>query len=114
MRLTLKTTSSAVSGVPSWNLTSLRSVELDRRVVDLLPGGRDLRHDLARGVARDQVVEDVAIDAVAVGVPLQMRIERRRIVRRVDGQGVFRGSARWLAPQAQAPRMRSLPTPAWR
>ena len=52
----------------------------------LRQAGRDLRHDLAARVTRHEIVEDVAVDAVAVGIPLQVRIERRRIVRRIDGE----------------------------
>jgi hypothetical protein len=64
--------------------------ELDRGVVDLLPGGRDLRDDLSLVVARHHVVEHVAIDEVAVRIPLPVRVERRRLLHQVDHQHVFR------------------------
>ena len=68
--------------------------ELDRGVVDLLPRRRDLRDDLPLVVARHHVVEHVAIDEVAVGIPLHVRIERRRLLHQIDHQHVLRGLRR--------------------
>ena len=36
-----------------------------------------------------EIIEDIAIDAIAVGVPLQMRIKRGCVVGRVDRQHLF-------------------------
>ena len=52
---------------------------------DLLPRRRDFRRDFAGIVARDEIVEDVAVDVVAVGVPLLLRVERGGLVHEVDG-----------------------------
>ena len=60
--------------------------ELDLGVRQILPGRGDLRDDLALVVARDEVVEDVAIDVVAVRVPLHVRVQRRRLVDQIDRQ----------------------------
>ena len=65
-------------------------IEHDCFVVGVAPAGRYLRHDLAANVAGDKVVEDVAVDSIAVGVPLQMRVHRRDIARHIDGQRFLR------------------------
>ena len=53
------------------------------------PRRRHLRHDAPRGVAGDKVVEDVAVDRIAVGVPLHLRVERSRIARQIDHEQVL-------------------------
>ena len=64
-------------------------VEDDGRVVGVAPGGGDLRDDLAGDVAGDKVVEDVAVDRVALGVPLQMRVHGGDVAGQIDGQRVL-------------------------
>ena len=64
-------------------------LELDLGIRQILPGRGDLRDDLALVVARDEVVEDVAIDVVAVRVPLHVRVQRRRLVDQIDRQLLF-------------------------
>ena len=66
-------------------------LELDHRIRHLLPGGGDLRHDLTLVVAGDQVVKHVAVDRVAVRVPLHMRVERRGLVDQVNDKTVLGG-----------------------
>ncbi len=50
-------------------------VEFDLCVRNLLPGGRHLGDDLTLVVAGNEIVEDVAVDIVAVRIPLNLRIE---------------------------------------
>ena len=64
-------------------------VEVDHRIADIAPRGGDLRHDLAVGIARQQIVENIAVDRVAVGIPLHVRIERRRVGRKIDRKRVL-------------------------
>ena len=94
MRWTLKTTSSAVSFEPSWKTIRRANLELDLGVGQIFPGGRDLRNDLALVVAGDKIVEDVAVDVIAVRIPLHLRIERGRLVHEVDDEPVFRSHRR--------------------
>src|SRR5690606_24184546 len=49
--------------------------EFDFRIRAISPFGGDLRRNLAGIVARQDIVEDVAVDVEAVGVPLDVRIE---------------------------------------
>ncbi len=67
--------------------------ELDFGVRQALPRRRDLRDDLTLVVAGDDVVEDVAVDVVAVRIPLKMGIQRGGFVDEVDGD-LFLGLGR--------------------
>jgi len=49
-------------------LGTFDDLELDLVVVEIFPALSDLRNDLALGVAGDEIVEDVAVDRIAVGV----------------------------------------------
>ena len=69
-------------------------VEDERLVVRVVPGRGDLRHDLASVIAGDEIVEDVAIDAVAIRIPLQMRIEGRGVAAEIDGEFLLLREAR--------------------
>ena len=94
MRPYENTTSSAVNGEPSWNLTFLRSVEAPLRRRDLLPGGREAGLDLEVLVEAHQALVDVLHDAVRGGVVLRVRVEREDVVLRrpLERDGV-RGGA---------------------
>ena len=65
------------------------------------PGGGDLRNDLAGGVAGDEVVEHVAIDEVAVRVPLHLRVERSGVVHEIHHEQVAIGAG-WRQPRLRA------------
>ena len=77
----------------------IAQLELDLRVGKLLPRGCDLRRDDTLVVTGDEIVEDVAVDVVAVRVPLDMRIERVWLADEVDRQTLLGGEGR-------APRQR--------
>src|SRR5215469_16476692 len=55
----------------------------------MAPGSGDLWHDLACDISSNQVVEDVAIDRVALGVPLQMRVHRSDVAGQIHGQRIL-------------------------
>ncbi len=64
--------------------------EFDFRIGKILPLGGDLRSDLAFVVTRQQIVENIAIDIEAVGVPLHMRVQRARFCNEIHCQQIFR------------------------
>ena len=76
-------------------------LEFDLRIRQVFPRRRDLRDDLALVVAGDEIVEDVAVDVVAVGVPLNLRIERGRLVHEIHHEALLGGPGRGDASQSE-------------
>ncbi len=64
-------------------------VEHDGRIVGVAPGGGHLRDDLAADIPGDEIVEDIAVDRVALGVPLQLRVHGGDVAGQIDGQRVL-------------------------
>lgn len=63
--------------------------ELQFGVGQPIPFRRDLWRNLAAIVAGDDVVEDIAVDVIAVRIPLHVGVERRRFVDEVNHELVF-------------------------
>ncbi|MNI55810.1 hypothetical protein D3C73_1107820 [compost metagenome] len=69
----------------------IADLEADLRVGKIIPARGDLRDDLALVITGDEIVEDVAVDVVAVRIPLNMRVERRRLARQINDKKILRG-----------------------
>ena len=65
-------------------------VEHDGGVVGVAPGGGNLRNDFAGDIPGHEIVEDVAVDGVAVGIPLEVGVHGRDVAGEIDDEGLLR------------------------
>ena len=63
--------------------------EIEHSIARIFPRCGDFGDDFARDIARDEIVKDITIDAITIGIILAMGVEIARLIGKINRQGLF-------------------------